>query len=107
MPFLIGALGSTLPLLEPDDEELLDELESFLVSPHAARMSAVARTANAAKRTRVVRGRSDMVSSPPRGVGMTGDAAPPRRGGRGSDPARRRPAACRSRSGSSTTRWTG
>src|SRR3954464_13126114 len=32
IPFLIGAFGSTL-LLDEDDEELLDELLSFLVSP--------------------------------------------------------------------------
>ena len=52
MPFLIGAFGSTLPLSDEDDDELLDELSSFLVSPQAASISVVASTASAAMSAR-------------------------------------------------------
>src|ERR1043165_7168384 len=36
MSFLSGAFGSTLALSDEDEDELLDELSSFLVSPQGA-----------------------------------------------------------------------
>ena len=71
MPFLSGAFGSTLPLSDEDDDELLDELSSFLVSPQAASISVVASTASAAMSARGI------AIDPPQGVGMTGGAASP------------------------------
>src|SRR3954454_20327296 len=109
-PCGISALGSAAPLdpelLELDDAEPLDELESSLVEPQAATTN-IATMASAASSARSAGGRVDFITSdPPQGGGWKLGAVSRRCGARCSDPGPSRPAECRSRSGPSTTRWT-
>src|SRR3954447_22446784 len=94
-----GALESEL-LDDDDDEELPDELDSSLVSPHAAKTN-IATMASAASSARSAGGRVDLITSdPPQGGGWKLGAGSRRCGARGWDPGRSRPAGRRSRSGS-------
>src|SRR6185436_21012295 len=92
-PFLIGAFGLAVAVAEPESEledPLEDDDSSFLVEPQAARTSAASSSATAARGARSIRGIPGLVMQvPPVGDGRAAGVPLPR-GGRCSDPGRRR-----------------